>query len=68
MAKKTPAEYEAMIGGLMHRIDTLTDELGCAKYQWEEWQRRAEKAEAAIKNSGKPLRVITASSTVTGSR
>lgn len=45
MAKKTPAEYEAMIGGLMKRIEDLEDKHSNAAHQWEQWQDRAQKAE-----------------------
>lgn len=45
MPKKTPVEYEAMIGGLMHRIETLEDQRASAIVNAEMWEDRAKKLE-----------------------
>ena len=52
MAKKTAIEYEAMIGGLMRRIDDLENKHDIADFQWSQWKQRAEDAERRLKDAG----------------
>ena len=48
MAKKTTTEYEAMIGGLMRRIESLEENNSYALFNWKEWMERAKKAENRV--------------------
>lgn len=46
MPKKTAVEYEAMIGGLMTRIEDLYTKLGNATANAEAWEAKAKKLES----------------------